>query len=59
MPKRSWLVLPSLLLPKSIAINATIRLGVKGPLSSGKVRRKGLDTGLCLSNAAVMFLAKP
>jgi hypothetical protein len=36
-PKRSWLVPFSMLLPCSINIRATIRLGVKGPLETGRV----------------------
>lgn len=36
-PKRSWLVPLSLLLPVSIGIRATIRLGVRGPLDTGRV----------------------
>jgi hypothetical protein len=36
-PKRSWLVPLSMLLPYSIGIRATIRLGVKGPLETGRV----------------------
>lgn len=35
-PKRSWLFPPSLLLP-DIPIRATIKLGVKGSLDTGKV----------------------
>eukprot|EP00882_Tetradesmus_deserticola_P001620 GHRQ01001746.1.p1 GENE.GHRQ01001746.1~~GHRQ01001746.1.p1 ORF type:complete len:234 (+),score=98.83 GHRQ01001746.1:159-860(+) len=37
MPKRSWLVPLSLLLPASICIRATIRLGVRGPLETGRI----------------------
>jgi hypothetical protein len=40
-PKRSWLFPPSLLLP-DIPIRATIKLGVKGPLDTGKVRETQL-----------------
>jgi hypothetical protein len=36
-PKRSWLVPLSLLLPYSIGIRATIRLGVTGLLETGRV----------------------
>ncbi|WIA16916.1 hypothetical protein OEZ85_013842 [Tetradesmus obliquus] len=36
-PKRSWLVPLSLLLPVSIGIRATIRLGVRGPLDTGRI----------------------
>ncbi|KAF6264806.1 hypothetical protein COO60DRAFT_1482685 [Scenedesmus sp. NREL 46B-D3] len=36
-PKRSWLVPLSLLLPVSIGIRATIRLGVRGPLETGRI----------------------
>lgn len=35
-PKRSWLFPPSLLLP-NIPIRATIKLGVRGSLETGKV----------------------
>lgn len=36
VPKRSWLLPPTLLLP-DIPLRATIKLGVRGPLESGKV----------------------
>uniref|UniRef100_A0A383WEQ3 Uncharacterized protein n=1 Tax=Tetradesmus obliquus TaxID=3088 RepID=A0A383WEQ3_TETOB len=44
-PKRSWLVPLSMLLPVSIGIRATIRLGVRG----------ALDTGRSWSNAVSAF----
>lgn len=46
-PKRSWLVPASLLLPVEVPIRATIKLGVSGPLSTGKVRAwEGRDVWL-------------
>jgi hypothetical protein len=42
-PKRTWWVPVSLLLPYSIGIRATIRLGVRGPLETGKVRSSLCD----------------
>jgi hypothetical protein len=37
MPKRTWLIPLTMLLPKELPIRATIRLGVKGPLETGKI----------------------
>lgn len=36
-PYRTWLFLPSLLLPKATPLRVTYRIGVNGPLESGKI----------------------
>ena len=50
-PKRSWLSPPSLLLP-DIPIRATIKLGVRGPLDTGKV-----GSCLCVISSTACQLA--
>lgn len=37
-PKRTWLVWPTLLLPRVVPLKATVKLGVNGPLETGQVR---------------------
>ncbi|KAI8463694.1 MAG: hypothetical protein J3K34DRAFT_462306 [Monoraphidium minutum] len=36
-PKRSWLLLPTLLLPQSIPIRSTVKVGVNGSMQDGQI----------------------
>ena len=54
-PRRSWLLWPTMLLPKATPLHVVWKVGVDGPLESGQVRHlpclwdgsSGVLVGLC------------